>query len=301
MGPFPVSVDGYTYVISFTDAYSRFSCCYFLKTKDEAPSALRSVIDYFKREGFVIKKLRTDQGGEFLGGREKDEAQFKRDAALEKAFAKICGEHGIVHELLLHTDPKFMVWRSAGTRQLCGWQTVCYLPLDCPTFSGLPLLLTQMQYAIDYLSVDLGATRRMSCSSSSAHASGTSKFSDATPTNCFPLIPRCRGRWLASASSLWGSHRTDLGIVVSILSNLDSLLSSNWFLMNNRQRNASMLCANTISAANYSAVVNFTTYRSREMTSTRMIRAGQLHKTPKEEYSTSLHFVPIPEQRGGDD
>ena len=99
MGPFPVSVDGYTYVISFTDAYSRFSCCYFLKTKDEAPSALRSVIDYFKREGFVIKKLRTDQGGEFLGGREKDEAQFKRDAALEKAFAKICGEHGIVHEL----------------------------------------------------------------------------------------------------------------------------------------------------------------------------------------------------------
>ena len=99
MGPFPMSVDGYTYVINFTDSYSRFSCCYFLKTKDEAPSALRSVIDYYKREGFVIKKLRTDQGGEFLGGRERDEAQLKRDASLDKAFAKICGEHGIVHEL----------------------------------------------------------------------------------------------------------------------------------------------------------------------------------------------------------
>ena len=35
-GPFPASVEGYRYCISFTDVYSRFSAAYFLKRKSEA-------------------------------------------------------------------------------------------------------------------------------------------------------------------------------------------------------------------------------------------------------------------------
>jgi hypothetical protein len=66
-GPFPTSVEGYRYVISFTDVYSRFSSCYFLDKKSQAEDALRSLAQYYWREGIVIKKIRSDQGGEYGG------------------------------------------------------------------------------------------------------------------------------------------------------------------------------------------------------------------------------------------
>jgi hypothetical protein len=52
-GPFPDSVEGYRYVISFTDVYSRFSACYFLRRKSDAEQALKSFVAFFKKEEFV--------------------------------------------------------------------------------------------------------------------------------------------------------------------------------------------------------------------------------------------------------
>jgi hypothetical protein len=70
LGPYPESVEGYQYVISFTDVYSRFSHCYMLRYKSEAEEALEALIRYYKKEGIMIKKIRTDQGSDFGGHNE---------------------------------------------------------------------------------------------------------------------------------------------------------------------------------------------------------------------------------------
>ena len=100
--PFPASIEGiegYCWVISFTDVYSRFSACYFLRNKSDAESALESLIQYFRREGHVVKKIISDAGGEYGGG--LDRIDFEHDAAaandLGFVFSRVCKEHKIQH------------------------------------------------------------------------------------------------------------------------------------------------------------------------------------------------------------
>lgn len=103
-GPFPLSVEGYRYVISFTDVYSRFSCCYFLQEKSEAEQALLALIRYYRKEGAVIKRIRGDQGGEFGGHHERSSnsgesnTRLKTDAKTWFAFQRICEENDITYE-----------------------------------------------------------------------------------------------------------------------------------------------------------------------------------------------------------
>lgn len=99
-GPFPTSVEGYRYVISFTDVYSRFSSCYFLDKKSQAEDALRSLAQYYWREGIVIKKIRSDQEGEY-GGHNDRHAVLGEAGKIGKSFKwqRVCDELGIKHEL----------------------------------------------------------------------------------------------------------------------------------------------------------------------------------------------------------
>ena len=99
-GPFPTSVEGYRYVISFTDVYSRFSCCYFLDKKSQAEDALRSLHQYYLREGIVIKNIRSDQGGEY-GGHNERHSILGETGRSGKPFKwqRVCEELGIRHEL----------------------------------------------------------------------------------------------------------------------------------------------------------------------------------------------------------
>ena len=100
-GPFPESIDGYCYTCTFIDAYSRFSAVYFLKQKSDAEDALRSLILFYRREGFIIKELRTDQGGEYGGGNER--LNVAQDAAAADddgfVFTRICAENDIIHHV----------------------------------------------------------------------------------------------------------------------------------------------------------------------------------------------------------
>ena len=107
-GPFPESVEGYRYVISFTDTYSRFSACYFLKRKSDAEAALLSLIAYYKREGFVIKEMHTDGGGEFGGGNERLNVEGDADAAttLNFIYTRVCDEHDIKHIVTPRNRPE---------------------------------------------------------------------------------------------------------------------------------------------------------------------------------------------------
>jgi len=115
-GPFPTSVEGYRYCISFTDVYLRFSAAYFLKRKSEATEALRQVIIFYKKNGIVISRLRTDNGGEFGGGNERTSStgegstsksnlgrkhdDDEAEDAYGSDFQRVCDNEGITHELM---------------------------------------------------------------------------------------------------------------------------------------------------------------------------------------------------------
>jgi transposase InsO family protein len=115
-GPFPTSVEGYRYVVSFTDVYSRFSACYMLRKKSETAQALRALIKFFKRHGIVLETLRSDQGGEYGGHQERASAAGESggvpkrrapgprgeddDEAFGTLFESVCVENDIKHELM---------------------------------------------------------------------------------------------------------------------------------------------------------------------------------------------------------
>jgi hypothetical protein len=112
LGPYPESVEGYQYVISFTDVYSRFSHCYMLRYKSEAEEALEALIRYYKKEGILIKKIRTDQGGEFGGHNEGPSDAGgtaplpTEDGPAPHVFKLVCAENGITHELMPAKRPE---------------------------------------------------------------------------------------------------------------------------------------------------------------------------------------------------
>ena len=99
-GPFPLSVDGYRYVISFTDSYSRFSACYMLKRKSDSEAALKALIAFYARHGIIIKEIRSDQGGEFGGSNESpsvagEGGSLRDEDSLSFFFQRLCKENGI--------------------------------------------------------------------------------------------------------------------------------------------------------------------------------------------------------------
>jgi len=49
-GPYPADVHGYRYVISFTDTYSRYSTCYFLKEKNRKQKTPSKLTSHFAKE-----------------------------------------------------------------------------------------------------------------------------------------------------------------------------------------------------------------------------------------------------------
>ena len=71
LGPFPPTPEGHRYVISFVGEFSRFSHCYFLKHKSDAPAALEALVAEYAKHGIIIQAIRTDQGGEYGGHNER--------------------------------------------------------------------------------------------------------------------------------------------------------------------------------------------------------------------------------------
>ena len=69
-GPFPKSVDGYTYALCIVDSYSRYCALYMLKSKssDEVLSSFREFLEDHKHHLAHGNKVtwHTDNGGEFM-------------------------------------------------------------------------------------------------------------------------------------------------------------------------------------------------------------------------------------------
>ena len=79
----PVSCDGFRYVISFVDNFSGYIFIYFIKKKSDAANALQKILSGISPIGKVryflnlvpdsmVLKLRSDNGGEYMGHEFKD-------------------------------------------------------------------------------------------------------------------------------------------------------------------------------------------------------------------------------------
>lgn len=76
IGPMQVQgIDGSRYAIHFTEARSRHRWLYTMKHKDETLMKLQQFVDDIKAQGFQLKLLKTDNGGEFVNDAIKDYAK----------------------------------------------------------------------------------------------------------------------------------------------------------------------------------------------------------------------------------
>ena len=72
IGPFPPTPEGHRYAVSYIDEFSRHSVVYFLKKKSEVPDTIHAVVRYYKLMGIIIKKIRSDRGGQYGGHLERE-------------------------------------------------------------------------------------------------------------------------------------------------------------------------------------------------------------------------------------
>jgi transposase InsO family protein len=95
------AISGYVYYVSFIDNYSRKTCLYLLKSKDEVFNkfkefkALRENLSERK-----IKILRLDNGGEYTS----------------KEFVNFCKDVGIKRELTTPYNPQQTMWLKERTK-----------------------------------------------------------------------------------------------------------------------------------------------------------------------------------------
>ena len=84
-GPFEPSIGGYRYFVTWLELKSRYASVEFLKNKEcstVTESFRRYMAWMLRQKRAYVKRIRTDNGGEYTG----------------KQFQDICGELGIVHE-----------------------------------------------------------------------------------------------------------------------------------------------------------------------------------------------------------
>ena len=113
----PVAKDGHRYVLTFTDDFSSSIFAYFLKTKDDATEALRKFIADSAPYG-KLKRLRTDNGGEYLS----------------KEFEDVLLNFGIKHEGSAPYCPHQNGTAERGFRTLFEMARCMILDSDAPRY-----------------------------------------------------------------------------------------------------------------------------------------------------------------------
>jgi transposase InsO family protein len=92
MGPMKTkSAGGAKYILLFIDDYSRYITVYLLKAKSEVSKKFKEHKDTMgRRLGTRIRYVRSDDGSEYVN----------------KKFAKICLDGGIVHQRMVPSTPQ---------------------------------------------------------------------------------------------------------------------------------------------------------------------------------------------------
>ena len=101
-GPYPPSIEGHRYIISFIDVYSRYSVCYPLQKKSEAAASLKRFNEYCNSHNIKISTIRTDQGGEYGGHNEQtfNTHISENSDAYDDKFQQTCKQLRIKSELM---------------------------------------------------------------------------------------------------------------------------------------------------------------------------------------------------------
>ena len=101
-GPYPPSIEGYRYVISFVDVYSRFSVCYPIHQKSDAAASLKKFNEFCNSHNIKISTIRTDQGGEYGGHNEQtfNTHNNENEDAYDNTFQETCTKLDIKSELM---------------------------------------------------------------------------------------------------------------------------------------------------------------------------------------------------------
>jgi hypothetical protein len=82
---------GAKYALTFIDEFSCRSWVYFLKYKSDVLATFKNFKSFVKKQpSLSIKKLRTDNGGEYVN----------------QGFINFCREHGIQHQLIVPYNPQ---------------------------------------------------------------------------------------------------------------------------------------------------------------------------------------------------
>jgi hypothetical protein len=99
-----------------------------LKKKSDSEAALEALVAFYARNGFIIKEIRTDQGGEYGGHNESSSnagegGALGDDKSIEFFFKRVCSKHGITHVLMPANRPELhgiaerynlTVWKMAN-------------------------------------------------------------------------------------------------------------------------------------------------------------------------------------------
>ena len=84
LGPLePTALNGYRYGVTFTESTSRYRYFYPLQHKDQTLSVFKSLVAEVSAQGFKVKLLRSDNGGEFTS---KEFAEFCVAEYIEQRF-----------------------------------------------------------------------------------------------------------------------------------------------------------------------------------------------------------------------
>jgi transposase InsO family protein len=85
------SFSGARYVLTFIDDFSRRTWVYFLKYKSDVFDSFRVFKTFVeKQSGLSIRRIRTDNGGEYVN----------------QAFRDFCSEHGLQHQFSVPYTPQ---------------------------------------------------------------------------------------------------------------------------------------------------------------------------------------------------
>jgi len=88
---------GNQYMITFTCEVNRWTCVYFMKKKSEAKVRLREFLKWVSEQGFTVRKMNSDGGGEFTAD---ENAQMLSD------FQQICVDHHIEQQFTSAHTPE---------------------------------------------------------------------------------------------------------------------------------------------------------------------------------------------------
>nr|GFA05887.1 hypothetical protein [Tanacetum cinerariifolium] len=128
-GPMRVqSINGKRYVLVVVDDYSRYTCVFFLHSKDEASKV---IISFIKKTlvnlQLQVQRVRTDNGTEF---KNKTLAKFFDEA---KAIATACftQNHSIIHKHFDKTPYELINKRKPNIKFFRVFECRCYLLNNC--------------------------------------------------------------------------------------------------------------------------------------------------------------------------